>query len=197
MSKGSCFLRSLILLLSFFATVSQAEQNKLATFSGGSFWFLQPTFDAIPGVIKTEVGYAGGREVSPTYEDVALGETGHLESIQITYDPSKISYEKLLNVYWHNIDPTDPNGQFCDLGEQYRSVIFFHDKTQDELAQKSKEALLKEQKVKGVYTMIRPFTSFYPAEAEHQMYYKKHPLRYRYYKYSCGREKRLKELWGS
>lgn len=169
---------------------------QLATFAGGCFWCMQPEFDQEEGVTKTVVGFAGGKEVNPTYEQVSSNETHHVESIQITYDPTKTDYHKLLTVFWKNIDPTNDKGQFCDKGDQYRSVIFFHDEEQKKQAQASKETLLKKHKISKIYTDIRPFTTFYPAEDYHQKYYKKNPVRYKFYRFSCGRDQKLKEIWG-
>lgn len=171
-------------------------EYKKATFAGGCFWCMQPAFDKLDGVISTVVGYTGGHTKNPTYAEVSAGKTGHAESIEITYDPSKISYEKLLDVFWHNIDPTTPNKQFCDTGTQYRSAIFYHDTEQKAEAEDSKRKLIESGKVSPVVTEITQATTFYPAEEYHQEYYKKNPLRYKFYRYLCGRDKRLEEVWG-
>ena len=170
-----------------------------ATFAGGCFWCMVHPFDSLPGVASVTSGYTGGHKVKPTYEEVSSGATGHAESIQIVYDPSKISYEKLLDVFWHNIDPLAQDGQFCDHGNQYRTAIFFHSEEQKRLAEASKKALEGSPRFKGkvIYTEIVPASEFTPAEAYHQNYYRKNPLRYKYYRYSCGRDERLGEIWGS
>lgn len=169
----------------------------VATFAGGCFWCMEPPFDQIKGVKSTVSGYTGGQKEDPTYEEVSSGTTGHTEALQVTYDPSQVSYEKLLEVFWKNIDPTDPNGQFCDKGNQYRSAIFYHDEEQKRLAESSKEKLVKSgQLKKPIVTEITAFKKFYPAEDYHQDYYRKNPIRYKYYRYACGRDKRLKKLWG-
>ena len=169
-----------------------------ATFAGGCFWCMEHPFDELEGVVSVTVGYTGGHKKNPTYEEVSSGTTGHAESVQIMYDPARIMYTKLLDVFWHNIDPTVQNQQFCDIGTQYRTVIFFHTEEQKRLAEESKKALEKSGRFKGpIYTEIVPASEFYPAEEYHQHYYKKNPIRYKFYRYNCGRDQRLKELWGS
>jgi peptide-methionine (S)-S-oxide reductase len=169
-----------------------------ATFAGGCFWCMEHPFDELTGVVSVTSGYTGGTKLNPTYEEVSAGGTGHAESVQIVYDPAKIGYEKLLQVYWHNIDPTVRDRQFCDGGHQYRSAIFFHNETQRQLAMKSKNTLEKSKAFREpVVTEITRATEFYPAEEYHQHYYKKNPIRYKYYRGRCGRDARLKELWGS
>jgi peptide-methionine (S)-S-oxide reductase len=166
-----------------------------ATFAGGCFWCMEPPFDELDGVVSTTSGYTGGHKANPTYEQVSSGTTGHLESMQVLYDPAKVSYDKLLEVFWHNIDPLDGGGQFCDRGNQYTTAIFYHGEEQKRLAEASKERVEK-QLGKPVATVIRPAEEFYPAEDYHQDYYKKNPLRYKFYRLSCGRDHRLEELWG-
>jgi len=169
----------------------------VATFAGGCFWCMEPPFDKLDGVVSTISGYTGGTVQQPTYEQVSAGRTGHAESVQVTYDPSKVSYEKLLDVFWHNIDPTVKDRQFCDTGSQYRSAIFVHDAEQRRLAEASKAALERSKPFKGaIVTEIVNAGAFYPAEEYHQDYYLKNPIRYRYYRTGCGRDARLKELWG-
>jgi peptide-methionine (S)-S-oxide reductase len=159
---------------------------------------MEHPFDELPGVISVTSGYTGGHKKNPTYEEVSAGGTGHAESVQIIYDPGRIGYEKLLDVYWHNIDPTMPNRQFCDSGNQYRSAIFFSNETQKKLASASKQALDRSKPFKAaIVTEIVPAGEFYPAEDYHQHFYKKNPLRYKFYRQGCGRDKRLRELWGS
>lgn len=168
-----------------------------ATFAGGCFWCMEHPFDALPGVISVTSGYTGGQTRNPTYEEVSAGGTGHAESVQIVYDPARIGYDKLLAVYWHNIDPTMKDRQFCDSGHQYRSAIFYHNEQQRRLARQSKEDLEKSKPLSAaIVTEIDPAGVFYPAEEYHQHYYKKNPIRYRFYRTACGRDKRLKELWG-
>jgi peptide-methionine (S)-S-oxide reductase len=180
--------------------IPQPAQGRLekATFAGGCFWCMEHPFDELPGVVSVTSGYTGGHKKNPTYEEVSAGGTGHAESVQILYDPSKISYEKLLSVYWHNIDPTVKDRQFCDSGHQYRSAIFYHTEEQRRMALKSREALQMNKPFLGeIVTEVTPATEFYPAEDYHQHYYKKNPIRYRFYRSSCGRDNRLKELWGN
>ena len=168
-----------------------------ATFAGGCFWCMEPPFEKLDGVVSVTSGYTGGSKKNPTYEEVSAGGTGHAESIEVIYDPAKISYEKLLDVYWHNVDPVTPNAQFCDHGNQYRTAIFYHDEEQKKAAEKSKQALEASGKLgKPIVTEIVAATQFYPAEEYHQDYYKKNPIRYHYYRYNCGRDQRLEELWG-
>ncbi len=175
-----------------------AEQTAKATFAGGCFWCMQPAYDGVPGVISTTVGYTGGHTKDPSYHEVGSGSTGHAESIEVVYDPQKVSYEKLLDIFWHNIDPTDATGQFCDKGNQYRSAIFYHDDTQKRLAEESKKNVAKSLKAPGpIATEIVAASTFYSAEDYHQSYYKKNPIRYRFYRRGCGRDNRLEEVWGA
>ena len=172
------------------------KQTATAKFAGGCFWCMEPPFDAEPGVIETIVGYSGGTVKNPTYEQVSAGSTGHAESIQIVYDPAIVSYERLVEIFWQNIDPLDPDGQFCDKGSQYRSAIFYHDEEQQNLAEVSRKQIEDAGLLTGqVVTEIVAASTFYPAEDYHQDYYKKNPLRYKLYRYGCGRDKRLAELW--
>lgn len=196
MAKISIFL-FLILTLLLPNTASAAKQEK-ATFAGGCFWCMEPPYDKLDGVISVTSGYTGGHKKNPNYKEVSAGGTGHAEAVQVIYDPSRVSYQKLLDVFWHNIDPTVVNRQFCDVGDQYRSAIFYHDDEQKSLALKSKAALEKNKPFKEpVVTEITRAGEFYPAEDYHQKYYKKNPLRYKYYRTGCGRDQRLKELWGN
>jgi len=168
-----------------------------ATFAGGCFWCMESPFDKLYGVVSVTVGYTGGTKVNPTYEEVSAGGTGHAESVQIVYDPAKISYEKLLEVFWHNIDPTTQDREFCDSGHQYRSAIFYHNEDQKRQAEASRRELEKTKPFRApIVTEIAAAGVFYPAEEYHQHYYKKNPLRYKYYRTGCGRDRRLKELWG-
>jgi peptide-methionine (S)-S-oxide reductase len=168
-----------------------------ATFAGGCFWCMEEALDKVPGVISTVSGYMGGQVKNPTYEQVSAGRTGHAEVVQVEYDPSKVTYARLLEVFWRNIDPTQRDAQFCDHGSQYRSGIFYHDEEQKRLADASRAALVKNKPFKGeIVTEITKSSQFYPAEGYHQDYYLKNPARYKFYKSGCGREARLKQLWG-
>lgn len=168
-----------------------------ATFAGGCFWCMEPPYDKLEGVASTTSGYIGGKTPNPTYEQVSAGGTGHAEAVQVAYDPKKVTYEKLLDVFWRNIDPADASGQFCDKGNQYRSAIFYHNEEQKRLAEQSKTALEKSKSFKApIVTQIVPATEFYRAEEYHQNYYEKNPVRYKFYRTSCGRDRRLEQLWG-
>lgn len=168
-----------------------------ATFAGGCFWCMEPPFDALDGVISTTSGYTGGQKQNPTYKEVSAGVTGHTEAVQVIYDPRKISYAQLLEVFWRNIDPTTADRQFCDSGSQYRTGIFYHDEEQKRLAEESKRTLEKSGRLgQPIVTEITAAPEFYPAEEYHQDYYKKNPVRYKFYRYNCGRDQRLEELWG-
>jgi peptide-methionine (S)-S-oxide reductase len=177
---------------------AQAPKKGLAkaTFAGGCFWCMEPPFDKLPGVVSTTAGYTGGTKKNPTYEEVSAGGTGHAESVEVVYDPSKVSYAKLLDVFWHNVDPVTANAQFCDHGHQYRTAIFVHDAEQKRLAEESKARVQKKFVERKVVTEIVPASVFYPAEEYHQDYYEKNPIRYKFYRTSCGRDARLEELWG-
>jgi peptide methionine sulfoxide reductase msrA/msrB len=171
---------------------------KIATFAGGCFWCTESDFEKLPGVVKVISGYTGGYKENPSYAEVSSGSTGHVEAVQVYYDPSKLRYADLLDYFWRHIDPTDSGGQFVDRGSQYRSVIFYHDDEQKRLAEKSKEDLGKSGKFdKPITTDIIKFTKFYEAEEYHQDYYKKNPLRYRYYRFASGRDQFLKKVWGT
>jgi len=192
---------SVVLLLATGGNITNAgaaaDQLATATFAGGCFWCMEPPYDKLPGVKDTISGYTGGRIRNPTYEQVSSGGTGHYEAVQIRYDPKKVTFEKLLEVFWMNIDPHDGAGQFCDRGEQYRSAIFFHDEEQRRLAEDSKRQLEASGKLKRpIATVILPAATFYRAEEYHQNYYQENPVRYKLYRYGCGRDRRLKEIWG-
>jgi peptide-methionine (S)-S-oxide reductase len=169
-----------------------------ATFAMGCFWCAETAFEGLPGVVSVTSGYTGGFKKDPTYEEVSSGTTGHAESVQILYDPKKITYEQLLDLFWHNIDPTSAEGQFCDRGHQYRSVIFYEGETQKKLAEASKHALeTTPQRFKEkIVTELIAASKFYPAEEYHQDFYKKDPVRYESYRLGCGRDRRLEKLWG-
>jgi peptide-methionine (S)-S-oxide reductase len=200
MKAAGTFASILILALAAVALAAPQggpaqPQKAVATFAGGCFWCMEPPFDKLDGVISTTSGYTGGRKDRPTYEEVSSGGTGHAESVQVVYDPRKVSYQKLLDVYWHNIDPFAVNYQFCDHGEQYRSAIFYHGEEQRRLAEASKQAVEKKLG-KPVATQIVAASKFWPAEEYHQDYYRKNPIRYNFYRTSCGRDRRLQQVWG-
>ncbi len=167
-----------------------------AIFAGGCFWCLQADFDRLPGVVKTEAGYTGGHVLDPNYGQVSGGGTGHAEAVRVLYDPEKLSYERLLDYFWRQIDPTVTGRQFCDVGDQYRSAIFYLGEAQRAAAQASKAAL-EGSRFAHIYTEIVPAVRFYPAEDYHQAYYRKNPIRYNFYRTSCGRDARLDRLWGA
>jgi peptide-methionine (S)-S-oxide reductase len=168
-----------------------------ATFAGGCFWCVEEVYDKVPGVLATTSGYMGGQVKNPTYEQVTTGRTGHAEVVQVEYDPAKVSYAKLVELFWRNIDPTQKDGQFCDHGPQYRSGIFYHDEEQKRVAEASRGALQKTKPFKGdIVTEITKASVFYPAEGYHQDFHVKSPTRYKFYKSGCGRDARLQQLWG-
>ena len=176
---------------------SPAAAKAHATFAGGCFWCMEGPFDHVPGVLSTTSGYTGGSVKRPSYEQVSSGTTGHAEAVDVVYDPSKVTYEQLLDVFWHNIDPTVKDRQFCDGGSQYRSAIFYMDGAQRQAAEASKAALDKSKPFKEpIVTETAMAGAFYPAEDYHQDYYKKNPVRYQIYRSGCGRDARLKQLWG-
>lgn len=195
------WLIALLVSLLALPALAQAPAPKpglaVAIFAGGCFWCMEPPFDKLDGVVATISGYSGGTKAKPTYEQVSAGRTGHYEVVRIDYDPAKVSYETLLNVFWRNIDPLDPHGQFCDKGPMYRSAIFAVDEAQRAAAEASKAALEKSGRLPGkIVTEILPAAPFYDAEDYHQDYYKKNSLKYTYYRWSCGRDRRLEQLWG-
>jgi peptide-methionine (S)-S-oxide reductase len=190
-------LAALVLLLPSVQARADAAKTETATFAGGCFWCMVPPFKNLPGVISVTSGYTGGHVPNPTYEQVSGGDTGHAESVEVVYDPGKVDYPKLLDVYWHNIDPTTPARQFCDSGDQYRTAIFYHGEAQKQQAIASRDALAKSGVLKGpIVTQIVAATPFYAAEQYHQDYYLKNELRYQIYRHGCGRDQRLKELYG-
>jgi peptide-methionine (S)-S-oxide reductase len=171
--------------------------RKTAIFAGGCFWCMEHPFDEIDGVVSVTSGYTGGTKSKPTYEEVSSGTTGHAEAVQVVYDPAKVSYQKLVDVFWHNIDPLAANAQFCDHGTQYRSAIFYQGDEQKRIAEASKEALAKSGRFdKPIVTQIVAATAFWPAEDYHQHYYRTHAVQYKFYRYNCGRDQRLEQLWG-
>jgi peptide-methionine (S)-S-oxide reductase len=179
------------------APPSAQPKTAVATFAGGCFWCVEEAFDRVPGVISTISGYTGGTVANPTYEQVSRENTGHAEAVQVTYDPAKVTYRQLVDWFWRNIDPTQPDGQFCDHGSSYRSAIFYHDEEQRKIAEASKAALAASGRFKQpIVTEITAAGAFYEAEHYHQDYYKKNPNRYEFYKFGCGRAQRLERLWG-
>ena len=187
-------------LLGFFGLMmtplKASTSEETAIFSGGCFWCVEEAFNHLPGVLSVTVGYTGGHTPHPTYEQVSHENTGHKESVQITFDPTKITYNDLLNTYWHNIDPFDGTGQFCDKGDSYRAVIFYTNDIQRKKAEASKNEIEQDLKM-PVTTEIQKSSTFYPAEDYHQHYAEKNPLRYKFYRYTCGRDQRLTEVWGT
>ncbi len=171
-------------------------KQAVATFAGGCFWCVESDFDHVKGVLSTTSGYTGGHVANPTYHQVSAGGTGHAESVAIVYDPSKVSYQQLLTYFWHHIDPTVKDRQFCDVGNQYRTAIFVHSDEQRKLAEASKKKVEAELKV-PIYTEIVNAGPFYKAEGYHQDYYKKSPVQYKFYRWNCGRDQRVKQIWGA
>jgi peptide methionine sulfoxide reductase msrA/msrB len=186
---------TLALALALALTTGAPLPVDTATFAGGCFWSMEHPFDQLDGVVAVTVGFMGGRTQNPSYMDVVTGTTGHLESVQVVFDPAKVSYDKLLDAFWHNIDPFEVNGQVCDHGPQYQTAVFYRDSTQQRLAEGSKRHVgLRLQR--PIATELRPAGAFYPAEEYHQHYYKKNPVRYGMYRVGCGRDRRLREIWG-
>ena len=185
-----------LLLLTVCVSGNTAPKTATAVFAGGCFWCMESDFEKLPGVSSVVSGYSGGHTVNPSYEESSSGTTGHAESVQVTYDPEKVSYARLVDYYWHHIDPLTANAQFCDHGSQYRSVIFYGNEQEKQTALASK-AQLEKQLGKPFATEIVAAAPFYPAEDYHQDYYKKNPLRYNYYRLACGRDARVKEVWGA
>lgn len=176
---------------------SDAASPAKAYFAGGCFWCMEEAFEKVEGVVEVVSGYMGGTAKSPTYEEVSSGRTGHAESVEVRYDPAKVTYAKLLEIYWRNIDPLTPNAQFCDHGDQYRAVIFYLSEEQERLADESKKKIEQSKRfIEPIVTQITAASEFFAAEEYHQDFYKKNPIRYKYYKFSCGRAQRLETLWG-
>ena len=186
----------LALCLATIASAQDRASTAVATFAGGCFWCVEADFDKVPGVVSTTSGYTGGTVADPTYYQVSSGSTGHAEAVEIAFDPAKVTYQKLLDVFWHNHDPLAKDRQFCDSGSQYRAAIFYHDEEQRKLAEESKKAVQAKFAPRLVQTEIVKAGPFYPAEEYHQDYYKKNPIRYKFYRFNCGRDQRLEELWG-
>lgn len=208
MKKRSVFIFAVFTLLMILAVTAEVNANEgkmdpvnsnyeKATFAGGCFWCMEPPFDKLDGVISTTSGYTGGPEENPTYKQVSAGRTGHAEAVQILYDPGKVSYGKLLDVFWRQINPTTPDRQFVDVGSQYRAAIFYHDDEQRGLAEGSKKVMAESGRFEGpIVIEIVPAGSFWPAENYHQDYYQKNPLRYKFYRFGSGRDQYLEKIWG-
>lgn len=198
--RASVFALALASLFALQAIASQSSESpklEKATFAGGCFWCMEPPFDELDGVVSTTSGYTGGRTPDPSYEQVSSGGTGHAEAVEVVYDPAKVSYETLLDVFWRNVNPLDANGQFCDRGSQYRTGIFVHDETQRRLAEASKEKLEGSGRFdRPIVTQIENAGPFYRAEEYHQDYYKRHGFQYKLYRRGCGRDRVLERLWG-
>ena len=181
------------------AETTAPAKEAIATFASGCFWCTEHDFEEVPGVTSVISGYTGGTVANPTYQQVGMGGTGHAEAVEVHYDPSKVTYQQLLDTFWHDTDPLDAKGQFCDKGDEYRSEIFYHDDEQKRLAEASKAAIEQSHRFgdKQLVTKIAPAGPFYPAEDYHQGYAKKNPVRYHFYRWNCGRDQRLTELWGA
>lgn len=213
----SIFLLTILLVIATFAVAfqnqdknirqKQGEKNVLsegvnklntATFAGGCFWCTEADFEKVEGVVEVTSGYTGGHKENPTYDQVSAGETGHVEAVQVVFDPEKVSYKELLDIFWRHVDPTDPSGQFVDRGSQYRTAIFYHNEEQRRLAERTKGELGKTDRFdKPIVTEVIKFSKFYKAEDYHQDYYKNHSIRYKYYRYASGRDQFLKKVWGN
>ena len=199
MSRCVSFITAALLAATATSSVLAASDHELATatFAGGCFWCVESDFDTVPGVVETISGYTGGTTASPTYKQVTDGGTGHREAVQIRYDPKQVSYERLLHIFWRSVDPTDGGGQFCDRGESYRTAIFAGNEEERRLAEASRDMLEQSMVLDApVVTPVETAGEFYPAEDYHQDYYTKNPVRYRFYRFSCGRDSRVQQVWG-
>ena len=187
----------IVLLLTATGSAGHAAEQAKAVFAGGCFWCMEEAFDKVEGVISVTSGYMGGQKTNPTYEEVSAGGTGHAESVEVVYDPARVSYQKLLDNFWKNVDPLTPNAQFCDHGSQYRAVIFYGNEEEKRQAEASKQSIEQAKWfTEPIVTQIAMASKFYPAEDYHQDFYKKNPTKYKFYKYTCGRAQRLEQLWG-
>jgi peptide-methionine (S)-S-oxide reductase len=193
---GRLFAAACLLAAAINGASAQAPKTATATFAGGCFWCTESDFDKVPGVISTTSGYTGGSVKDPTYHQVSAGSTGHAEAVEVVYDPAKVSYAKLLDAYWHSIDPLVKDKQFCDTGDQYRTAIFYRTDEEKKLAEETKKTVEAKFAPRAVYTQIVPAGPFYKAEDYHQDYYKKNEARYKFYRWNCGRDQRLEQLWG-
>jgi peptide-methionine (S)-S-oxide reductase len=189
------FISAISAALALGASVANAQELETAILAGGCFWCVESDFDKIPGVVRTTSGYIGGSTENPTYKQVSAGNTGHLEAVEIAYDPDQVTYNDLLTAFWHSVDPTDPGGQFCDRGESYTTAVFVQNEEQRQVAEASK-SIAADELDREIATPIREASTFYPSEEYHQNYYQKDPIRYRYYRWACGRNQRVEELWG-
>ena len=199
MSRCVAFITVAMLAATATSSAFAASDDELATatFAGGCFWCVESDFDAVPGVVETISGYTGGTADSPTYRQVTAGGTGHREAVQIRYDPKQVSYERLLHIFWRSVDPTDGGGQFCDRGESYQTAIFVGNEEERRLAEASRDMLERSMVLDApVVTPVETAGEFYPAEDYHQDYYTKNPVRYRFYRFSCGRDSRVQQVWG-
>lgn len=197
MARAALLLTAVMALSASSAAAEDRGATAVATFAGGCFWCIEADLEKLDGVLSVTSGYTGGETKNPTYKDVSAGVTGHAEAVRVLFDPAVISYDELLGHFWRSIDPTAEDRQFCDVGRQYRSAIFYHDEAQRAAAERSRSALEHSKPFKEpIVTEIAAATAFYPAEASHQDYAKKNPIRYRYYRNGCGRDQRLAELWG-
>lgn len=195
--RNGILLSSLTLLAQSFALhAAEPVKSASAIFAGGCFWCVEADFEKLAGVLSAESGYTGGARLQPSYEQVSAGTTGHAEAVRVVYDPSKISYNQLLDYFWHHVDPTVKNRQFCDIGSQYRTAIYWQSEVERKAAEASRDALLKSGKLTQIHTEIVAASAFYPAEEYHQDYYRKNPLRYSFYRHNCGRDARLQQIWG-
>jgi peptide-methionine (S)-S-oxide reductase len=195
--KRSFSVVLIVLLIAATGSAGHAAEQAKAVFAGGCFWCMEEAFEKVEGVVSVTSGYMGGRKPNPTYEDVSAGGTGHAESVEIVYDPAKVSYQTLLDHFWKNVDPLTPDAQFCDHGTQYRSVIFYGNDQEKRQAEASKQAIERSKRfTEPIVTEIVMASRFYPAEDYHQDFYKKNPIRYKFYKHNCGRAQRLETLWG-
>jgi len=195
LTRSGLVAGALLVAASLAPTSGKSAEPAIAIFAGGCFWCVESDFDQIDGVTETVSGYIGGTLENPGYKQVSAGGTGHYEAVKITYDPARVTYEALLTAFWHSVDPTDAGGQFCDRGESYRTAIFATDEAQLEKAAATKAAIAKDLGT-DIATAVLKAPTFYPAEGYHQDYYEKNPVRYKYYRYSCGRNARIKDLWG-
>jgi len=201
-AKVACFAATVLLLGAIGPAAGAtgmaggAMNTTTAVFAGGCFWCLEADFDKLPGVVETVSGYTGGTVPNPTYHQVSAGDTGHTEAVRVRYDPKKVNYRQLVDYFWRHIDPTVKDRQFCDIGSQYRSAIFWRNETERKIAESSRDTLLTSGPVAHVYTEIAKASAFYPAEDYHQDYYKKNPIRYNFYRLGCGRDSRVDEIWG-
>jgi len=198
MNRTRCLFTGLMILLAAAAgSAGHAAEQAKAVFAGGCFWCMEEAFEKVDGVVSVTSGYMGGRRTNPTYEEVSAGGTGHAESVEVVYDPAKVSYQKLLDHFWKNVDPLTPNAQFCDHGTQYRSAIFYGNDQEKRQAESSRQAIEQSKRFhEPIVTEIVMAAKFYPAEDYHQDFYKKNPIRYKFYKHNCGRAQRLEMLWG-